>query len=53
MGSNHPDYGKPEYVTYFRNQLRELLTQYGDILKYGLMALMVEMVIMVSQEIEK
>ena len=27
---NHPDYGKPEYVTYFRNQLRELLTQYGD-----------------------
>ena len=28
---NHADYGKPEYVTYFRNQLRELLTQYGDI----------------------
>ena len=28
---NHKDYGKPEYVTYFRNQLRELLTQYGDI----------------------
>ena len=28
---NHPDYGKPEYITYFRNQLRELLTQYGDI----------------------
>ena len=28
---NHPAYGKPEYVTYFRNQLRELLTQYGDI----------------------
>ena len=28
---NHPDYGKPEYVTYFRNQLRELLTGYGDI----------------------
>ena len=28
---NHPDYGKPEYVTYFRNQLRELLTNYGDI----------------------
>ena len=28
---NHPDYGKPEYVIYFRNQLRELLTQYGDI----------------------
>ena len=28
---NHADYGKPEYVTYFRNQMRELLTQYGDI----------------------
>ena len=28
---NHPEYGKPAYVTYFRNQLRELLTQYGDI----------------------
>ena len=28
---NHPDYGKPAYVTYFRNQLRELLTNYGDI----------------------
>jgi alpha-L-fucosidase len=28
---NHPAYGRPEYVTYFRNQLRELLTQYGDI----------------------
>lgn len=28
---NHPDYGKPEYITYFRNQLKELLTNYGDI----------------------
>ena len=28
---NHKDYGKPEYITYFRNQLRELLTNYGDI----------------------
>ncbi|MGA0555672.1 alpha-L-fucosidase [Larkinella sp. VNQ87] len=28
---NHPDYGKPEYITYFRNQLRELLTNYGNI----------------------
>ena len=28
---NSPDYGKPEYITYFRNQLRELLTNYGDI----------------------
>lgn len=28
---NHPEYGRAEYVTYFRNQLRELLTEYGDI----------------------
>lgn len=28
---NHPDYGKPEYVEVFHNQLRELLTNYGDI----------------------
>jgi alpha-L-fucosidase len=28
---NHPEYGRPGYVTYFRNQLRELLTNYGDI----------------------
>lgn len=28
---NHADYGRPEYVMYFRNQLRELLTNYGDI----------------------
>lgn len=28
---NHPDYGKPEYITYYRNQLRELLTNYGEI----------------------
>ena len=28
---NHPEYGRPAYVTYFRNQLRELLTEYGDI----------------------
>ena len=28
---NHPDYGKPEYVAYFRNQLTELLTDYGDV----------------------
>src|SRR5215469_16418213 len=28
---NHKDYAKPEYITYYRNQLRELLTQYGDI----------------------
>lgn len=28
---NHPDYGQPEYLTYFRNQLRELLTNYGEV----------------------
>ncbi len=28
---NHPAYGQPEYVTYFRNQLRELLSNYGDV----------------------
>ncbi|MGW8314421.1 MAG: alpha-L-fucosidase [Bacteroidales bacterium] len=28
---NHPDYGTPEYITYYRNQLRELLTGYGEI----------------------
>jgi alpha-L-fucosidase len=28
---NHADYGKPEYITYFRNQLTELLTNYGDV----------------------
>lgn len=28
---NSAEYGKPEYITYFRNQLRELLTNYGEI----------------------
>ena len=28
---NHPEYGRREYVTYFRNQLRELLTNYGEV----------------------
>jgi alpha-L-fucosidase len=28
---NHKDYGRPEYITYYRNQLRELLTNYGEI----------------------
>ncbi len=28
---NHAGYGRPEYVTYYRNQLRELLTGYGEI----------------------
>ena len=28
---NHKDYGRPAYLEYYRNQLRELLTQYGEI----------------------
>ncbi|MBN1481036.1 glycoside hydrolase family 29 [candidate division KSB1 bacterium] len=28
---NHPDYARSEYITYYRNQLRELLTNYGPI----------------------
>jgi len=29
-------YGKPEYITYYRNQLRELLTNYGEIFEVWL-----------------
>jgi alpha-L-fucosidase len=28
---NRADYGKSEYITYFRNQLTELLTEYGPV----------------------
>ncbi len=28
---NHAEYGRPEYITYYRNQLKELFTQYGPI----------------------
>lgn len=28
---NHPDYGKPEYITAFRKQIEEVLTNYGDV----------------------
>ena len=28
---NHQNYGEQKYLTYFRNQLKELLTNYGDI----------------------
>ncbi len=28
---NHPQYGKPEYIAVYRQQLRELLTNYGPI----------------------
>lgn len=28
---NHPDYGKPAYLEYYRNQLKELFTGYGPV----------------------
>ncbi|MBN1418955.1 MAG: alpha-L-fucosidase [Planctomycetes bacterium] len=28
---NHEDYARPKYVTYYRNQLRELLSDYGEV----------------------
>jgi alpha-L-fucosidase len=28
---NHKDYARPEYIEYYRNQLRELMTEYGPI----------------------
>jgi len=28
---NHAEYGRPAYVEYYRNQLTELLTQYGEL----------------------
>ena len=28
---NHAEYGRPAYITYYRNQLKELFTQYGPI----------------------
>ncbi|MDD4921787.1 MAG: alpha-L-fucosidase [Bacteroidales bacterium] len=28
---NRSDYGKPEYITYYRNQLKELFTNYGSV----------------------
>ena len=31
---NHPDYGRPQYVEYYRNQLNELLTQYGELFEF-------------------
>lgn len=31
---NHAQYGNPEYVTYYRNQVKELLTNYGDIFEF-------------------
>ncbi|MBI9063253.1 MAG: alpha-L-fucosidase [Marinilabiliaceae bacterium] len=31
---NHAEYGRPEYVQYFYQQLEELMTQYGDIFEF-------------------
>lgn len=31
LDRNRADYGKPEYVTYYRNQLKELFTSYGPV----------------------
>ena len=28
---NHPDYGRPAYLTYYRNQLEELTSEYGEL----------------------
>ncbi len=28
---NHAEYGTDEYITYFRNQLKELMTNYGEV----------------------
>ena len=28
---SHPEYGRPDYVTYYRNQLQEIFTNYGPI----------------------
>ena len=28
---NHPEYGRPPYIDYYRNQLKEIFTQYGPV----------------------
>ena len=28
---NHPDYGTPKYIEYYRNQMEELLSNYGEV----------------------
>jgi alpha-L-fucosidase len=33
---NHADYGKPAYITYYRNQLKELTTNYGPLFEIWL-----------------
>lgn len=31
---NHPEYGQPAYIEYYRNQMVELLSNYGDIFEF-------------------
>ncbi|MBO3699892.1 alpha-L-fucosidase [Roseivirga sp. E12] len=31
---NHSDYGSPEYLTYYRNQMQEILTNYGEVFEF-------------------
>lgn len=31
---NHPEYGRAGYITYFKNQLKELLTNYGELFEF-------------------
>ena len=31
---HHADYGKPAYIEYYKNQLRELMTEYGPIFEF-------------------
>lgn len=31
---NHADYGKPEYIKYYRDQLTELMTNYGEVFEF-------------------
>ncbi len=33
---NHADYGTPAYLEYYRNQMRELLTNYGEVFEFWL-----------------
>ncbi len=31
---NHAEYGSPEYITYYRNQMKEILTNYGEVFEF-------------------
>ena len=33
---NHADYGTEKYITYYRNQVNELLTEYGEVFEFWL-----------------